>query len=193
MKSIFYIILIAASIGVFIVIIKPRYDELQATQTQVSSYNSNLDTAAKLKQSREELIAQYNSIPKEDLDNLRALLPDNVDNIRLIIQLDSLATRNGLSKLRNVDYQVVDNKTDASAQQSPESVRKPYGEFVITFQTVGQYSNFLLFLADLERNLRLVDITSVDFSAQNDSQTDGKAPSLSNTYKVTLKTYWLKQ
>jgi Tfp pilus assembly protein PilO len=190
MRYIFLLILIAASIGVFVTVIKPRYDSLQQIRSDVAAADQNLATAAKLKTSREELIARYNSIPKADLDNLKTLLPDSVDNIRLIIQLNALATKNGLSTLRNVDYQSDDKSATASpAAQSPEQARKAFGEFTISFQTVGQYQNFLAFLSDLEQNLRLVDVIKVEFDTMEGTQN----PTGTAAYKITLKTYWLKQ
>lgn len=192
MRSIFLIIIIIASIGTFVAYVKPQYEMARAMKKEINLSVSSLETAEKLKTSREELIEKYNAIPKTDLDNLKTLLPDSVDNIRLIIQIDSLASRNGLSTVRNVEYQTL-SKTgalDASTQnQSPESLRKPYGEFVISFQTTGQYKNFLSFLSDLEANLRIVDVTSIVFQPLSGVQS--LAGNMS--YQVTLKTYWLKQ
>lgn len=191
MRFIFLLFLIAASIGVFMVLVRPNYESLQSIRTQIASDRASLETAKKLKASREQLIADYNQIPKADLDGLKTLLPDSVDNIRLIIQIDALATKNGLSVLRNVDYKLAEEKkvatTATPAQQ--DAAKKPYGEFIITFQTVGQYKNFLAFLSDLEQNLRLVDVTSVDFTSPDNQQ----QVSNSASYKVTLSTYWLKQ
>jgi len=181
-------------------VIKPRYDNLQAVKEEVVTYDSSLETAEKLKISREELIAKYNSIPKTDLDGIKTLLPDSVDNIRLIIQLDSLATKNGLSTLRAVDYKsdavTAPGATGASTTTEMQGVagaNKPYGEFTISFQTTGQYKNFLAFLSDLEQNLRLVDVTSVDFTAASSDGSGGQQASNNMSYKVTLKTYWLKK
>ncbi len=190
MRYIFLIIVIALSIGAFTLYVKPRYSALQETKEAIASYNSNLDTADKLKTSREELIAHYNSISKTNLDSLKTLLPDSVDNIRLIIQIDSLATRNGLSTVRNVEYQAQEKAAAAtSTVQSPDAARKSYGEFVVTFQTTGQYKNFLSFLSDLEANLRLVDVTRIEFTPSG-----GTASLAGNmSYSVTIKTYWLKQ
>lgn len=89
MRQLFLLIIIAVSIGAFVTLVVPRYKQVQAMRADVASFDGRLATAEKLKQSREELIARYNSIPKADLDNLKVLLPDSVDNIRLIIQLDS--------------------------------------------------------------------------------------------------------
>jgi hypothetical protein len=220
MKYIFLIILIIASIGVFVAVILPRYAVIKTSRTDIAAFNANLATAGRLQQSRDALVAQYNNIQKTDLDGIKTLLPDSVDNIRLIIQLDSLATKNGLSSLRNVTYspdQIPTVKTPvtpiagpagaggaapavvapmgpmANGTVDPASAQRTYGQFVISFQTSGQYSNFLSFLSDLEQNLRLVDVTDVTFTPVSDGSGGAQTAASSLTYKVTLKTYWLKQ
>lgn len=188
MRYIFLFILLALSITTIVVIVSPRYKEIQAARADIASYQKRLDTAKKLSASREDLIARYNSIPKSDLDNLKTALPDSVDNIRLIIQLDSLATRNGLSSLRGVEYDTTSaSKTPATA---PGAVaQKTYDTFTVSFETTGQYKNFLSFISDLEQNLRLVDISDVTFAASGGTN----SPANSLTYKITVKTYWLKK
>ncbi|MBY0328490.1 hypothetical protein K2Q02_00110 [Patescibacteria group bacterium] len=199
MRYIFLLIIIGASVATFFMVIKPRYDTLKTVKNDVTNYDSSLETAEKLKVSREELIAKYNSIPKTDLDGIKTLLPDSVDNIRLIIQLDSLATKNGLSTLRSVDYRsdasgtASGDSTTTTEMQGVSSSGKSYGEFVVSFQTSGQYKNFLAFLSDLEQNLRLVDVTSIDFTVLGNDDTAGAQASTNMSYKVTLKTYWLKK
>lgn len=189
MRYLFLLIIIISSVIVFVSVINPRYQDVKTMRADVANYSSRLETAQKLKLSREELIARYNSIPKADLDNLKVLLPESVDNIRLIIQLDSLATKNGLSSLRNVQYDAV--KTDQNAKpETTAGVQKSYGEFTMSFETSGQYKNFLSFISDLEQNLRLVDVSTVTFN-QSGSADRGLADSLK--YSVTLKTYWLKK
>jgi Tfp pilus assembly protein PilO len=194
MRYIFLLLLIGASVGVFITVILPRYQEIKTDRADIVTYNANLATAQKLQQSRNVLVAQYNNIPKADVDNIKTLLPDSVDNIRLIIQLDSLATKNGLSSLRNVEYNPTQGTAvtgDTPRTTDAKVAQRPYGEFIVTFETSGQYSNFLTFLSDLEQNLRLVDVTNIQFTP---SSTDGTQTAASGmTYKVTLKTYWLKQ
>lgn len=190
MRYVFLLIVIGASVGTFFLVVKPKYDSLRSVKTEVGTYDTSLETAEQLRISREELIAKYNSIPKTDLDSIKTLLPDSVDNIRLIIQLDSLATKNNLAVLRSVEYQNEAIAPNATDQASIDSAQKPYGEFTISFQTSGQYTNFLSFLSDLEQNLRLVDITSVSFSAAN---AEGASAANALSYKVTLKTYWLKK
>ncbi len=189
MRYFFLLLLLGASITTFSVLIAPRYKNLQALRETVVSFDGRLETADKLKASREDLITRYNSISKADLDNLKILLPDSVDNIRLIIQLDSLATKNGMSSLRGVQYDEV-KASDPTKVEPNVTLQKPYGEFAISFETSGQYKNFLSFISDLEQNLRLVDVVSVKFSAPEGSES-GAGDSLK--YTVKLKTYWLKK
>lgn len=187
MRYLYLLLLIGVSVTVFSVVISPRYKEVQKFKNEVANYNSRLTTAEALKSSREELIAKYNSISKADLDNIKVLLPDSVDNIRLIIQLDALATKNGLSSLRSVQYETA--KADKpEVQQANAAAQKPYGEFKLSFNTTGPYKNFLAFISDLEQNLRLVDITEVKFTQGSLSE------GVDNLgYSVNLKTYWLKK
>ncbi len=201
MRYFFLLLLIVASIGIFIAIIIPRYDVVKTQRTDIASYQANLDTAKQLQQSRDSLIAQYNNISQTDLSNLQTLLPDSVNNIRLIIQIDSLATKNNLSSLRNVDYSpdqiaaatpgTAGATTTAAATTDAATANKPYGQFVMSFQTSGSYANFLSFLSDLEQNLRLVDITDIEFTPDTAVGTQTAGSTID--YKVTIQTYWLKK
>jgi Tfp pilus assembly protein PilO len=187
MKYFLSLLFITVSVVVFVVVIRPDYAVLQQTREAVMLANDNLETASKLATSRDELIAKYQSISKENLDSLKTFLPDSVDNIRLIIQINSLATKNNLSLLRNVDYQA--DQTDAA--QDPNAAPEASGEFVMSFQTSGQYKNFLAFISDLEHDLRLVDVIKVDLTPADQGVQQSAASSM--TYKVTVKTYWLRK
>src|SRR5688572_10926563 len=99
MRYIFLLLVIGGSIAAFMLLVKPRYETLQKSRQELAQYQANIETAKKLEKSRQELINKYNTISKADLDNLKILLPDSVDNIRLIIQINEIATKNGLSVL----------------------------------------------------------------------------------------------
>ncbi len=55
------------------------------------------------------------------------------------------------------------------------------------------YNNFINFTKDMEKNLRLVDISSVEFSAAEGSS-NSKSGNSNDVYKYNfkIKTYWLK-
>jgi Tfp pilus assembly protein PilO len=186
MRYLFLLIVIVASIGVFVAFVNPRFRQISALRATVASYTQELQTANQLKASREQLIATYNSIQKSDLDNLSTLLPDNVNNIRLVIQINALALKDNLSTVKNVNYNAA--ASDSATPAEAGAPQGPYGTFQMSFETTGPYKNFLAFIADMEKNLRLIDITSATFAPVTE------ASSVDNQdYKVTLNTYWLRQ
>jgi Tfp pilus assembly protein PilO len=173
----------------------PTYNDIKELRTEGKSYNEALGNSKALQSERDKLTAKYNSFNKEDLDKLEKLLPENVDNIRLILEIEQLAAPYGMA-LRNVQYNKAETST--TAQNSPfaagvarQQDRKDYGTFDLEFTTYGSYANFLKFLRALENNLRIVDISSISFSANN-PVTPQKAASDVYEYNLKIRTYWLK-
>lgn len=194
MRYITLIIFIVLTTGFASLYTLPMWRQAQVLSTTIATGNERLATADSLSKSRADLISKYNSIPKADLDNLTTLLPDNVNNIRLIIQIDSLATKNGLSVLQNVTYTTRDNKSETTKATGKSVVIPPYEPFTISFETIGTYKNFLSFVSDIEKNLRLLDIQQVDFTPVPPANTKD-TPSANGliSYKVKVSTYWLRQ
>jgi Tfp pilus assembly protein PilO len=88
--------------SLFFMYTKPGYDALHVTETKIAQYNAALDKAAELQQLKQTLLSRYNALDPNDLSRLQKMLPDHVDNIGLILELDNLASRYGMA-LANVD------------------------------------------------------------------------------------------
>src|SRR5580704_7425460 len=101
MRNFFSIIFLAGAIAIFFFYTSPAYDGMQALSAQNAQYNAALDKATQLQQIKQTLLSRYNSFDPNALNRLSTLLPDQVDNIRLILDLDSLAGRYGMG-LQNV-------------------------------------------------------------------------------------------
>jgi len=196
------IILIAVAIGGFLSFTNPLYNDFSNIKKEVASYNDALGNAKALQGERDKLTQKYNSIDPDDLSKLQKLLPDGVDNIRLILELEKLAAPYGMV-LKNVKYDSSDNAdADKDADQKLDTARitnpalsktdsKIYGTWNLEFSTEGTYPNFVSFVRDIESNLRMVDIASVQFSSDNSSSVKTRS-SDSYIYNFKIKTYWLK-
>lgn len=192
MKNILPIILIAIAIAGFFMFTSPMYDSLSETNAKISSYNEALNNAQAIDNERDKLTKKFNSIDPSNLDKLQKLLPDGVDNIRLILEIEELARPYGMV-LKDVKYATDTNKANNAPVQGGAAVntaQKDYGDWDLEFSTQGTYANFLSFAKDLENNLRIVDIVGVDFSSDN----GGVSPTINEAYKynIKIKTYWLK-
>lgn len=191
------IIIVGISIAGFLTFINPTYQDISSLRAEVSSYNEALGNSKALENERDKLTTKYNAINPENLLKIRKFLPDSVDNIRLILEIEKIAAPYGMT-LRDVKYDNINKSTSKEpnpgvvvADTEDPSQNKQYGTWSLGFSTTGTYANFLNFLRDLERNLRVVDVGSIEFSS--DAGT-GLTPSLSDKYKFifNIKTYWLK-
>ena len=192
------IILIGIAIAGFFMFINPYYKTISDLRAQSVSYNEALDNSKSLEAERDKLTLKYNLFDPNNLVKLQKLLPDNVDNIRLILEIEKIASPYGMV-LKDVKY---DTTSQNSATPQANTIQggitaktnNNYGTWNLEFSTQGTYSNFLNFVKDLESNLRIVDISSIDFSSDTGATGVGVSATPSNSYKYAfkIKTYWLK-
>ncbi len=195
------IILIGISVTVFFMFFNPMYGGIAQLRAQTMSYNKALGNSKTLENERDKLTARKNAIDPNNLIKLEKLLPDNIDNIRLILEIEQIAAPYGMI-LKGIKYSATDNakaavSTAGVAQRSAVSLvtAKDYGIWDLEFSTTGIYNNFLNFTRDLENNLRIVDIISIQFSSISNSELKPPLnPSSMESYKYNFKirTYWLK-
>lgn len=182
MRFILPIILIAASIGLFVVYIDPQYQQVKALSMQAAEYDDALSKAKELRTTRDQLLSKRNTFSTDDLNRIGRSLPDNVDNIRLIIDINNIASRHGLS-LKSISATDVSDSSQARSALAVGSSGDPLGSVNVNFTVGADYDTFLTFLHDLEHSLRIVDVESIEFAAPTQgTQTD---------YSVSLRTYWL--
>ena len=189
-RYIISLVLILAAGAIFFMYTRPTYDSVQVQALQIAQYDSALDKAAQLQAVKQNLLTKYNNFSPADLDRLKKLLPDHVDNVALILDLDNLASHYGLG-LSNVDV-----STPASATASKTAVGAlgaaglKHDSLNIKFSTHGTYTQFSEFLRDLETSLRVVDLVSLSISGAS-TQGEGTQEPIYQ-YSVSLRTYWLK-
>jgi Tfp pilus assembly protein PilO len=144
--------------------------------------NRALGQVAELESRRAELVYKENAFSQTDLEKLQKLLPDNVDNIRLFLDMQGVAERYGTS-IQDISVADQGQKTAETTQTIGPST-KQYGQMILSFSVNISYENLELFLKDLEKSLRIVEIKSLAFTADNNNP---------NSYKVSLglNTFWL--
>lgn len=184
MKFLFPTTLIVAAIMVFYFFSDPTYQEVKTLITEKQSYSDALDNSKKLQSVRDELLAKYNSFPANSLERLEKMVPNNVDNVRLVLEIDRIASNYGMS-IKNIKLGTSNTtKKDANVKDIIGKDEKPYGTVSLEFSLEGPFQNFASFVGDLEKSLRIVDITGISFSTSDDKGT--------SQYNVRLNTYWLR-
>ncbi|MDR3547772.1 MAG: hypothetical protein P4M11_05825 [Candidatus Pacebacteria bacterium] len=182
------ILFLVIAAGLLFGYVNPTYTgQIADAKQQIASYDSALVAASQFNQKQNQLIAQENAIPATDIQRIQSFLPDGVDNVQLILDLNSLAARSGLT-LSN--FAVSQNGSSASSTASGgigttvpalnSSIST--NSLDLSVSATGTYAAFRTFLAATEQSLRPLDITSISIT---DSATGVY------TYQMTFRIYWL--
>lgn len=199
MRFIFPLSFIIISGLLFFFVVNPLYGEVTQLRTEVAMYNTALDNSAQLQKTRDSLVDTYKNITQQDKDRLEHFLPNTVNNIRFILEVEQIANLHSMP-IKNIKFEpqrIQDPKAGATSTvvvaNDPSSSR-PYGVFPIEFTTEGNYQTFTEFLKDVEHNLRLVDVKSISFTVPPPADPKATVYVDPNIYTYTLKveTYWLK-
>jgi Tfp pilus assembly protein PilO len=172
------IIFLIISGGLFFLYIDPEVKNIKEVKKEEQLFSSALDNSKELQSIRDDVLSKYNSFSKEDLNKIEKMLPNTIDNVRLVRDINEMAFKYGMT-LRNV---TVDTNTDSSSNKvGPDD--NTVGTMTLGFSVAGPYKVFLSFMKDLENSMRISDVTEVSFiSSEKDLY----------EYKISLKTYWIK-
>lgn len=195
MSRLFPAIALILAIGLFFGYINPtRTGSIAETQAQIDSYDSALEAADRFKEKESELIREQAAIPQDKLERLKTFLPDGVNNVQIILDLNSLAARSRVT-LSNFNIVGSPDTTGSQTAAPGAEAQGPAGtgfglaseqaidSLEITVSATGTYEAFRTFLDGIERSLRLLDVVSVSVS---DSDTG------IYTYDMTIRLYWLR-
>lgn len=179
------IILIVVAIGLFFFVIDPQYSEIKKIQKEKEANDTMLSLSKDLQSKRDKLRTSFNNISANEKDQLRKILPDTVDNVRLILDINNIAEKYGIT-IRNILVEGGDVEEEENTQISEvvqSDLSNQVGTISLSFSVSTTYEVFTEFIKDLEEALRIVDIKSLTIEAG-----DGGFMN----YSVTLDTYWLR-
>ncbi len=174
MRIITPIILLILSVSLYFWFIDKKIDQLKDLRAEASSYSEVLDKTKELDDIRKKKLEAINNIGEKNLALLEKILPNNIDTIRLIINLNGIAKRHGLS-INAVSLEGAGDSNNASL---------PYGVMSFGFSVKSSYEAFLNLLKDLERSLALIDVKSISLKpgVKDDDY----------SFSIKAQTYWLK-
>lgn len=180
MKSTQNLILIVLAAGLFYAFTSPVYQDTKSLQASVAEYRNVLDNVSRITETRDALLENYQTIPRDQVERLAKILPNNVDAVRLALDLDTIGGRYGIA-IKDVQ---VDTHPDQKASLAVvPQYNLGYETARVTFSFVSNYPNFTKFLADLEKGVRIMDVKSVSFKVSDSGLYE---------HTVTVETYWLK-
>lgn len=164
--------LIAAACLLFWILIMPAYDTIGAQRDALAERTSILE-------SRNAIIANISALTQQytahaaDIQRFASIVPAQKSAPEIISAIQALASANGL-QLTSI----------ALSGGAPQDLN-PYQAQSIDMGLTGSYPSFKTFLEALEKNIRLIDIISIDASPATDN-----SPIIS--FRLKGNAYYLK-
>ena len=190
-KSVFGVTLILLGILVSFFWSYPLWSEISDVKIKKEETQAPLDRINALAQRRDEIQAQFNSLTTDDLAKLNEFFPKNQEPGLLILNIDKLATSNGMI-LKKIDANEGVNGAQQQRGGKDKVNEEKFSDFPFQISVSGSYSSFLSFMKALEKSRRLIDIDKLSFDTGSVGA-DGKVVK-SDFYEYTISAhaYWKK-
>ncbi len=163
-------ILILISVGIFFTTIDPMYrgsakDSIKALLQEKERFDLIFNQTKQIDEYTTQITKKYNQIDSKDLFKIQKMIPEHINNIELIVDIDRLAKKNNIRNLGNLAFiQSVKNKKEKGKLNISE--HKDFDSVVLEFSFISNYDNFKALLDDLRRSVRLVDVVGVEVRPQ---------------------------
>lgn len=149
------IVLVLLSAGLYILYLDPIYASIEAANVKIAEYDRLLADAKTATQKIDKLRAAQEQFPAGYDRSLAAILPNSVDPLRLVIDV------NGIAALRGLHIKAPAVSTAPTSKKESGIVQKNSLNFVVS----APYSVFRDFLRDLESSLSLQDLSQLTFTS----------------------------
>jgi len=180
MKNKSAIILVILSIGLFYTFTNVEYAKVKDLHVLATEYQDVLANISDIVRLRDTLLIAYEEFPEADKNRIEKVLPDNIDMVQLALELDSIASRHGIS-IKDI---YIDNDINQNMGVVLPEHTSPYEKVMVSFSFVSNYENFKRLLADMEKSLRIMEIESLSFDVLDSGLYE---------HDITIETYWLNK
>lgn len=183
-RAITQLVLIVVSVVIITTYIRPTFESMQVTQDETTEYRTALENAAKFNEELGRLAQTANSFSVSERRALDRFLPEKVDEVRVMRDLETIVENNNMV-LGSLSFEGdgMSNITEVSNEETSQN-KSPINVGVARFElsVSGTYEQLKHLLQDIERNVYLLEVVTVDFiPAEGDLY----------TYSIRLETYSL--
>lgn len=173
-KDLIASIIFATGCFLFFYLAVPQYDKILDIKDAIQNQKKLLDDRTALIGNVKSLTSQYQS-RKADIDRLAVLLPEKKQLDQIISGLEATANFSGL--------QIKEITLGADADvKTPKKVN-------IKFQLAGNYESLLSFLKEIEKSLRIYDVSEISMSKESST---GNTNANSFALELRMTVYNLK-
>lgn len=159
-------LLIVATIIVYLNFVKPTFEQIKNIQEEIVTTKEKIKVVTEYKAKAEQLISYYSNLINQ-VNNINLALPDNPQSDQILAIIDYLASKNNI---------VIDRINFEESQEDDG-----LGRVETRIDFVGLYQDFKNFLKDMENEIRLSDLRSINLKRPEEAFLNSKQSSKKGT------------
>ncbi len=160
-KNLTAAIIISIASFVFWALVLPSYNSLPVLQAAIKERGDLLASRQATLSRISSLIGEYQK-RTEDLQKISTIVPEKPNTAELITALDDVTTKSGL-QLQSLTLNVEGGDVSTNTTSN-------YNTLSIETDMTGDYNAAFAFLANLEKSLRLIDMTTFSIVSPQDAK-----------------------
>lgn len=175
---------IILAIAIYFFFSSDIFAEMKLLEAETKEYNEAIANGKQYNQKLESALNTKRAINALEAERINALVSTDVDEVRLLVDLTEIARSHNML-LGNISVEEGESVSDIPAEDMSSNVvtASDFVETSITFGLIGTYEQFKDILADIEKSLTLLEITNIEFAAnEGDLQ----------QFNVTVRTFALR-
>jgi len=170
-KNIISLISFIVSLILIFVFVFPLFSSARAIYSDLTQKRQEIEKLKELSSKIGKIEQDYDSI-SEAIEKVLLALPEEKDLPQLLVQFEKIAVNNGLL-LESIEFGEISKKEESDFIRSIEDYetlnqsKKMLSTFPnssVLLKVVGSYSAFKNYISALEKNVRSMDIYSIQFS-----------------------------
>ncbi len=190
-SSISQFALLAVGIAIIFTYIEPTFGEIKTLQDELFQYTDARDKASELNQKLAALVSEVSQFRRSDLDALETFLPDQVDSIAVMADIEAITRQHGMQLVSLAAQEVQEGNNDVVLAESDVFIPDytTFQDFSLT--VTGSYSDLKRLLEALERNKYGLEIVRLQFGTESQTANTSVSSAAVPTggYNVTLRAY----
>ena len=188
--AIFLFVSLTVSLIIFFVFSFPEYKKMKTMELEIGLIKDNINSRESTVKKIKDFNEKYKDVKTKDVDKISSLLSDRNNFEEHLANINNSAKANGI---------LIDDFLVADFTES-DSVFKTVK---VNFSAKGAFSNFILFLDSLEKNIPLVDLNELKIEKNEtedrkiveiETEEEGikiEASPVTLKYDITLSFYYL--
>ncbi len=190
-SSIAQFALLIVSFAIFFTYTQPVIGKIKTVQDETFAYTDAVNKASEFNAKLSDLVSRMNSFRTSDIEALETYLPDEVDELTVLSDIETIARKNNVRIIGMAATKADDAASSGELNFEGEIIELPKiasRDFEVSLS--ASYENTKQMLRDLEQNKYLLEVVEFKFGAVTDDAAATVSDAVAGgTYSMVLRAY----